>query len=766
MAKRYYIIIILFVILITTALIASDYFFKKTTKTPQGNDSLTQVLSRQSELKKFSTAAELKDFFAQRPTINLSNSGTMTIEARDMAVKQSAPMAAPLGLGGDTQGTDGGSGGMNFSGTNIQVAGVDEADIVKTDGTYIYMVREQNLIIIKATPAGETKVVSITALEGSAQELYIKNNKVAIFGYSQMPLTASASPLIRYYPSATFFALYDVSDSTKPALLRRLEFEGNYLSSRLIDNQLYFITTYYNFYPAADVLLPRVFENGETISAEATTSKYQYPMVYYIDSPSSLNATTVAIIKLDQIDSTLNSQVFLMPAGETVYASTKALYIAYTKYISEYELRMAVTREIVAPKMSENEQKRLLAISAIDSAILSDDEKLAKINQMLEMYLSRLSAEDLKRLNSEIETNFKQRHPDLANELEKTVIHKLTFNNGSLAYLGSGEITGRLLNQYSLDEQDGYLRLATTRNQQWFQPFLFTAEPMMEKMAPGSAPASIIPPQPPAESQSINNVYVLDPTLRTIGQLENFAPGERIYSARFIGFRVYLVTFRQTDPLFVIDLSKPEKPTVLGQVKLPGFSNYLHPYSETVLIGIGKEAIDKGAEGVDLLGLKISLFNVEDPTQPKEISHITLGGRGSDSLSLFDYKAVLFDKEKKLLAIPATLTSENTNDYQTSFQGTLVFTITPNTIIERGRVAFRLPTEMSSNYQYIDDTVRRNLYIGDYLYSLSPATVKVSNLNTITSVTSATIPQQQLSNQGISPVIPYVEDQTLPTPSR
>lgn len=725
-------------------------------------DDLSQILANQSELKKFSSIGELRDFLDDHQSMT-GNSGYATLEARDSSVKQAAPATPSANPGAGFGGDLGGGGG--FSGTNIQVAGVDEADIAKTDGQYIYQVKEMDLLITKATPPAEMAVVSTTDLKGNAQELYIKGNYLAVFGYSNMEIMPMTDIMPRYYSPTTFFILYDISDRAQPKLLKRLEFEGSYVSSRLIDNQLYFITSYYNFYPLAeDALLPRVFENGSTISSDKTTDKYIYPPVYYIDTPSALNATTISIVNFEDSSAPLNSQVFLMPAGETVYASTNAVYIVYTKYISEYQLRMTVTREIVAPRMNDRERQRLDSINNVDNDILSEEEKLNKINQLLESYLRRLSPEEQKNLNTEIQNEFTRRHPDLANELEKTVIHKLALSGRSLEYVGSGEVVGRLLNQYSLDEHDGYLRLATTRSQAWFQPFMMPMVDMPVSTSP-AADLRIAPPTPPAENQSINNVYVLDQSLKQVGSIIGLAQGERIYSARFMGNRAYIVTFKQTDPLFVIDFENPTQPAVLGQLKLPGFSNYLHPYSDTVLLGIGKEAIDKGDQGVDVLGLKISLFDVADPAAPKEISSLVLGGRGSDSMALMDYKAVLFDKEKNLLAIPASLTAVNNTDYQANFQGSVVFNVTPTTITERGRVSFRLPQAMMSNNIYIDDSVRRNLYIGDFLYSLSPSTIKVSQLETLASVKSLALPQRPpVTNPSPSP-LPYVQNQTLPEPA-
>ncbi len=540
----------------------------------------------------------------------------------------------------------------------------------------------------------------------------------------------AANSIMAPYSAETFLAFYNISDRTKPELLRRLDFEGNYTSSRLIDNRLYFITANYNFYPSDNNTLPRVFEKGEQISASKTTDRYIYPSVYYIDTPSALNASTVTVVQLDNIQAPVNSQVFLMPAGETVYASQKALYVAYTKYISEYQLRMAVAKEILWSRLTDQERKRIESINSVDPFILSEDEKLVKINQIIEGYIRRLTPEEQKNISTNIETEFKRQHPNLADELEKTVIHKINFSDQGLTYTASGEVTGRLLNQYSLDEFNDNLRIATTRGQSWFGPMMF-----------GSA-VDMIAPAP--ENNSTNNVYVLDGSLKTIGRLENLAPGEKIYSSRFMGERAYLVTFKQTDPLFVIDLAKPDSPAVLGQVKLPGFSNYLHPYDDKTLIGVGREAIDKGDQGVDLLGLKISLFDVTDPAEPKETSSIILGGRGSDSISLYDYKAVLFSKENNLLVIPASLTKKDSNDYQAQFQGSIVFTVSNEGINERGRINFRLPSQFSSSNLYIDDSVRRNIYINDTLFSISAATIKASQLSNLALSRSLDLPVTQM----------------------
>ena len=258
----------------------------------------------------------------------------------------------------------------------------------------------------------------------------------------------------------------------------------------------------------------------------------------------------------------------------------------------------------------------------------------------------------------------KAKYQDISKELEKTVIHKIAINKDKMEYKAVGEVTGSVLNQFSMDETDGKFRIATTKNQIWSQY-------MDEK-----------------EVQSYNNLYVLDENLRAIGSLENLAQGERIYSVRFMQNRAYMVTFQQTDPLFVIDLSNPQSPKVLGKLKIPGFSNYLHPYDDTTLIGIGKDTSEREGGGVTTKGLKLSLFDVADVANPKEIDTYVMGGVGSDSIALNDHKAFLFSKEKNLLVIPVAIReSVKLNEWgKLTFSGAAVFKVDKNGFELKGKI--------------------------------------------------------------------------------
>ena len=207
-------------------------------------------------------------------------------------------------------------------------------------------------------------------------------------------------------------------------------------------------------------------------------------------------------------------------------------------------------------------------------------------------------------------------------DYRKTVIQKFAINNGTVSYTTKGEVPGYLLNQYSMDEFGKRFRVATTSE-------YFTSKGVT----------------------TANNVYVLDESLNILGGVEKVAPEESIYSARFMGDKLYLVTYQRIDPFFVIDLTT-DTPKVLGALKIPGYSSYLHPYDDTHIIGIGKETKQNQYGGLQPIGVKMSLFDVSNFTNPVAVDTYLIGGPGTDSEILNDPKAFLFDREKNVLSIP------------------------------------------------------------------------------------------------------------------
>jgi len=285
-----------------------------------------------------------------------------------------------------------------------------------------------------------------------------------------------------------------------------------------------------------------------------------------------------------------------------------------------------------------------------------------------------------------------------------TVLHRISVNGSSVKYEATGTVPGHVLNQYSMDENQGYFRVATSSS--GFGSSLET------------------------------NVYVLNENLRTVGRLEGLSPGELFYAARFMGDRAYLVTYHNTDPLYVLDLHNPSSPTVMGSLIVAGYSDFLQPYDQTHLIGIGKVGVHTT--------VKVSLFNVTDPTNPVETATYTTSSWYSDSPALKDAKAVLFDKTNSLLVIPidgsqyAYYQPASTSTGQCSNgSSAYVFNVTSASLILRGTVTHQTldnPLSCSSEYN-----ISRELFIGGVLYTISDATIKLSSLTDLTQLGSVNL---------------------------
>jgi uncharacterized secreted protein with C-terminal beta-propeller domain len=295
----------------------------------------------------------------------------------------------------------------------------------------------------------------------------------------------------------------------------------------------------------------------------------------------------------------------------------------------------------------------------------------------------------------------------IVRQTERTIIHRISIADGEIQYGAQGSIPGFVQNQFSLSEYNGYLRVSTTIEGWMVRSYLSSIE-------------------------SQNNVYVLDMDLEIVGSLEDLASGEQIYATRFIGDKCYLVTFKQIDPFFVIDLSEPTNPEVLGELKIPGYSTYLHPYDETHIIGIGRDG-EK---------VKISLFDVSDLENPIELSKYEIENDDEDwywaqSSALYEHKAFLFDKEKNLLVIPV-------GDY--SKESAYVFDISVEGGIElKGTITHDLEVGSEEEYDPWDDyyymgnygnSIKRTLFIEDMLYTVSDNMVKMNDLETLEEINS------------------------------
>lgn len=282
-----------------------------------------------------------------------------------------------------------------------------------------------------------------------------------------------------------------------------------------------------------------------------------------------------------------------------------------------------------------------------------------------------------------------------------TYIYKFKLEDSKATYINAGSVPGKILNQFSMDEKDGYFRIATTNSSNW------------------------------SSETNTNNLYVLNENLEIVGKIEDLAKGEKIYSVRFMQNRAYMVTFVETDPLFVIDLSEPTNPMVLGELKIPGYSKYLHPYDENHIIGFGEKTKTNEDGGVVTDGMKMALFDVTNPNKPQELYSVDIGDQGTYSELLYNHKALLFLKEKNIIAFPINIKEEEDDTTKLKFQGAVVYGLDlENGFTLKGQIAHMQITDEYNDYEYTKQ-VERIIYIKDSLYTLSESLIKATDINTM-----------------------------------
>ncbi len=583
-----------------------------------------------------------------------------------------------------------------YSTTNVQVKDVDEPDYIKNDQKYAYIVSGDKLTIIDAYPAETAKIILKIGLDvpqgQPLQNIFLNKNLLTIFYQDSQEMDYiqeyGFAPSKIYTP-LTHITILDVSDKQSPKIVKDYSVNGYYNSARMIGGMVYVVTV-------NDVNIPRpivpMIREQNAILVD--------PPVYYFDNPDQYyNFNTVTAI--DIFNNKINAETFLMSSAGTVYVSNDNIYITYQKNMPyNYYSNMEKDRffSAILPSLPQDIQEKIKA--TVSDGTIPQQEKWNRVSDLLQDAYNGLSSSDRSKLFEKIQNAISEYDSKLQEQTLKTVIHKISINDISLNYVAKAEVPGRLLNQFSMDQSGDRFRIATTS--EYYNQY---------------------------KTVQFNNVYVLDESMNQVGKLEKIAQDETIYSARFMGDRLYMVTFKRIDPFFVIDLST-DIPKVLGALKIPGYSNYLHPYDANHIIGIGKETKDNQYGGTEILGVKVALFDVTDVSNPRVIDVKTIGRQGTDSEVLSDHKALLFDKEKNILSIPITEQGETVYNSDVRYyenrvwRGFYVFGIDPSEgLTLRGTVSH----SNSTGYDY--SMPSRSFYIGDTLYTVSSNLIKMNGLD-------------------------------------
>lgn len=585
----------------------------------------------------------------------------------------------------------------SYSQTNVQVQGVDEGDIVKTDGNYVYVLsqRDQKIRIIDARDQQKLTVIATIADETfMPRDLFIQGDTLVAIGalntwntptpYMEDSAAKMMAPMIYppfYSVQKTTVKLYDVSVHTAPKVIRTVSFEGNALSTRLVDGKVIAVlnagTRYYGYNmpdSGGKSVVPVYDDSATGMKDEPIVDCSRVSILPRIPRPQYLVVAQIPLSATATI-----SRSVILGNGDTIYVSEDNVYVAATQW------------------------------------------------------------------------NYFWGKGGHGSSEEQTTLYRFSLESNGVEFSAHGSVPGHLLNQFSMDEYGDTFRVATTIGEQW------------------TGGTSSIP--------STNNLFVLNKDLETVGAVKNIAPGESIYAVRFLGKRAYMVTFKQIDPLFVIDLADARSPKILGKLKIPGYSNYLHPVDENHLIGFGKEvdeSIDKDKVHSDnavyytaVLGVKMGMFDVSDVANPKEIAKEVIGARGSDSPLLSDHKALFFDAERGVLAFPVTVyegrSTPKVNQYDpdtvATFQGAYVYNFSPaNGFSLRGKITHHTPDEFMKSGDYWYDAqgldISRIFRIGSSIFTLSDAKIQSSSLSVLAPLSSAELSKSD--SHSTVPIMPMV----------
>lgn len=486
---------------------------------------------------------------------------------------------------------EGGMGDDSHSETTTQVEGVDEADIVKTDGKYIYILTHIDGTKIKIVEAGAKprQLSSITIDEDVySNNLYLSGDRLVVLcGVNDEKETRAL--------------IYDISDPEKPKKLEACSQSGYLNTSRLIGNKLYLISNYYinvNRIVKSDTesYIPYIKcgEYNGTVAPET---------VHFYDDCKNPEYTIISAFNIK--DSSLISTQSVLGGTETVYASTDNIIVADGGY-------------------------------------------------------------------------------------EKTQIARFKILDGKIELKASGELEGRLLNQFSIDEYKEHFRFVLTET-------VVTKEG--EVVNNGSTVTKTVD-----ETTTVNSLVILNGDLKETGKITDIAPDERVYSVRFMGDTAYFVTFRQVDPLFSVDVSNPKSPKIIGALKIPGFSNYLFPYGDGKLLGIGQNADElTGRTG----SIKLSMFDISDPSNVAENDKTDIPAVYSEAL--YNHKAVLVDVGRNIIAFSGYGVYNAKSFFVYSY--------------ENGSFIKRLEAPMA-----IDANIGRGMYIGKTFYIVTDRKIDYYNI--------------------------------------
>ena len=628
--------------------------------------------------------------------------------------------------------------GTDFSGTNNQEQGVDEADFVKTDGYYIYFLNGNTLVILGVPEFGELEPLSNTSVEGTPQAMMLDGDRLVVISTVSSWNIPPTNPLYEAMDwdeeysswrtsSLTKFSVFDISDRSNPDLERELFLEGSYITAREVNGTIRTVSH-------AWLNLPQM-KSWLDLPEGYWDLDYEDPLRLEIREKVAYQTMLENQQSLDKIS-----------IGDII----PRVYERINGAVIIHGLSDSDCNDFVAPEDGLNR-----GFNSIFTFDLGADRFDFDADHIVGNYPMVYASQDQLILSENAWDWWWFWGDD--DSRESTNLHTFDISNPTeTIYTGSGRVDGTILNQFSLSEYQGIIRVATTEGQ-WARWWMEDPEPMSSSVVTLTHQV---------------NTSTGEQSLEEVGKVDGIAPEERIWSARFDGDRAYLVTFRQIDPLWVIDLSNPAQPIILGELEIPGVSTYIHPLSKDALLTIGMGPAGEDGFGLDWSSTRLSIFDISDPTAPNVSSILSVSpvSNGDDnswtwsySEASYEHKAFQYWAPKDMLAIPLSTYRYNTwydsaGNYHWNYDyvSKLMLVNIPldgTNMTVHGEVNHsNFFNDDDNNYWWNDYNIRRSIFMGDYVYAISSGGVTATNLTSMEQSASVQLDYQSPYNNY------YVED--------
>lgn len=615
--------------------------------------------------------------------------------------------------GGVTTSPSGTDKASSYTKTNTQVDGVDEADFVKTDGAFLYVVADGTFQVVDAWPAVDAKKIAEVAVEGTPVKLYVQGDYALVYSQLGAVQTGDSGQGMFGYWGGGYYGgsgectygydceftgdgqilkatVLDIADRTAPKVVRETSFSGSYLNSRRIGDVVHTI-----------VVFPEATVPGIAYWPEELTKYEDY----------CWNSEKQTLPTADQVKAW-----FLALADrnrDAIATSSIAQYLPGIKDVRHVGGGQTIVEEGLLQACQDfylsnsGDGKTFLSVVSVDITKLQSIGVSTIVGRPGAVYASPDALYIAQRHQPE-GMGGQWFYGEGEDFKEATTVHKFAFDGGTATtYRGSGAVKGHLLNQFAMDELNGYLRIATSMGRV---------------------------PDPDVYS-TVAALKEQNGELVVVGMVDGLAPHEDIRSVRFNGTTGYVVTFKKTDPLFVIDLANPELPVVKGELKIPGYSTYMHMLDDTHILSIGYDADDQG-DFAWFAGVQLQVMDVSDLANPKLLHKQVIGTRGSTSDAATNHLAFTFFREKGLLAIPMTVCEGGTGGSfgnQMTFSGLMVFKVGVDAGFQYlGGVSHEVPKDFndgaacSSWWTQSNSLVKRSIFMEDWVYSIAMDKVLVA----------------------------------------